>query len=131
MNAKTIIPTEILHESFEDETVVVNMSRGHYFSFRGKSIEVWNALAVGMGEADVLMLFGGDQRTSMERILGLLAQEGLIGRETAPADKWSPEEWLAGTVFEDEVERFTDVEGLLLLDPIHDVDDAGWPTSVA
>ena len=30
--------------------------------------------------------------------------------------------WAAPTL-----ERFTDLQSLLLLDPIHDVDDSGWP----
>jgi hypothetical protein len=67
----------------------------------------------------------------LDRFMQLLAQEGLIVGREMPSETMSPEEWLSGGPLENTVERFTDVEGLLLLDPIHDFDQAGWPAGQA
>lgn len=125
----TNVPSQVMHEAFEDETVVVNMDRGHYFSFQGASAEIWNALANGASESELPALFSHVDGTALNRLMDLLGQEGLLLRDDLPNVQLSPQEWLAGTVLEHEIERFTDVEGLLLLDPIHEVDQAGWPLS--
>ena len=123
----TRIPQQVMYEAFDDETVVVNMDRGHYFSIRGVSARIWNALAVGESNDELKRLFSDIDTKSLDRLLQLLAQEGLIVCDTVPGELLSPEVWLAGTAFENQVERFTDVEGLLLIDPIHEVDQTGWP----
>lgn len=131
MPGELLIPKQVMHERFDDETVLVNMDRGHYFSIRGISADIWAALANDVSIGDLPAQFPQVDGTALDRLLNLFAQQGLILREPLPTEQLTPEEWLNGTVLESTVERFTDVEGLLLLDPIHEVDQSGWPLSPA
>jgi hypothetical protein len=63
-------------------------------------------------------------------VVGLLA-EGLIEPCNAalPAEPYQVDAaLLANASLPPRLVRHTDMEDLILLDPIHDVDDAGWPT---
>ena len=124
----TRIPSYVLHEVFDDETVVVNMNRGHYFAFSGKSADLWNEIVRGASIGDPSAQFGIDI-TTLDRFMRLLEQESLIEASQETTEHLSPEEWLADTVLAGSVERFTDIEALLLMDPIHEFDQNGWPTT--
>lgn len=121
------VPDHVLHEEFADETIVVNMKRGRYFAVKGDSAKLWSAFAAGANAAEFTPEITLIDPTALKQFTNLLLQEGLLVGGEVPAEEKSPEEWLAGTVLENSIERFTDAEGLLLLDPIHDVDDTGWP----
>ncbi|TMI76502.1 MAG: PqqD family protein [Bacillati bacterium ANGP1] len=76
----------------------------------------------------------GDIETAVTRFLDELQREGLIVPDQADTDeKERPGRTAAGPErplprFETPVlHKYSDMQDLLLLDPIHDVDDAGWP----
>jgi hypothetical protein len=57
----------------------------------------------------------------------LIAEELVVAREKGDQQAASSASWPAGTVFETPAfERFTDMQELLLLDPIHDIGVGGW-----
>jgi len=124
----TKVPAYVLHEAFDDETVVVNMNRGHYFAFSGKSADLWGEIVRGATMTDLSARLGINP-PALDRFMGLLDQEGLIESSREATEQLSPEAWLADTVLAGSVERFTDIEGLLLIDPIHEFDQNGWPTA--
>jgi hypothetical protein len=123
-------------QKFEDEVVVLDIKSGLYFSLRGSAADIWSLI---------------ESRTSREAILASLARlpkadpetiaaavdyclkefmaKGLI-RET-PSDNVTESLMtvsLVNTAFaEPLIEEFNDMQGLLLLDPIHDVSEEGWP----
>ena len=123
----TKVPSHVLHEAFDDETVVVNMKRGHYFAFSGKSADLWSEIVRGASMGDLTARLDIDS-PALDRFMGLLDQEGLVESSQEATEELSPEEWLADTDLAGSVERFTDIEGLLLIDPIHEFDENGWPT---
>ncbi|MEI6253239.1 MAG: hypothetical protein WCP30_10565 [Mycobacteriaceae bacterium] len=123
----TKVPSHVLHEAFDDETVVVNMKRGHYFAFSGKSANLWSEIVRGASMGDATARLDIDS-PALDRFMRLLDQEGLVESSQEATEEFSPEEWLADTVLAGSVERFTDIEGLLLIDPIHEFDQNGWPT---
>ncbi len=130
------IPASVIHEQFENEVVVVNMETGHYFSLAGAAGQLWRTLVDG-GDAEALLaklieLQGGQERQCVEELdafLALLRAEGLLQQADTPSPLPAADvaAYLEGTRLSGSVEKFTDVEGLLLLDPIHEVDEAGWP----
>ncbi|MCP4686880.1 MAG: PqqD family protein, partial [Desulfobacterales bacterium] len=71
-----------------------------------------------------------DVEAAVQRFLDEMLGEGLIladetGRSHAPpADPPAP---VAAEFSPPALRKFTDMEELLLLDPIHEVNDAGWP----
>ena len=130
------IPTSVMHEIFDDEVVVVNLQSGAYFSLRGLALELWTQIETGATPTELVETLrerppgDTDRRGEIQTWLDALRTEGLIEAawDTLPggADD-GLQERLAHTPFAGTMEKFTDVEGLLMLDPIHEVDDAGWP----
>lgn len=130
----------VVSEVFEQEVVVVNLESGCYFSLMGSAPTIWMVLERGAIRIDQLIetliqaydCNNEECRSEIAGFLNQLLEQQLI----VPAD---PEE--AGnttnspstaerTLFQPPVlEVFTDLQDILLLDPIHDVDDAGWPVA--
>lgn len=67
----------------------------------------------------------------MLRFLGDLAAENLISAAEGSAPLLAPSDDDGAAEFPaPRLERYTDMQDLLLLDPIHDVDERGWPNAV-
>lgn len=122
---------DVVFEAFDDEIVLVNLDTGSYYSLRASGPKVWIALAAGVRPAD---LAGAIARAGGQPAQSVLAQiEDLVAALTeaklvVSADRpdASAAEWSGG--YEPPVlETYTDMQDLLLLDPVHDVDQTGWP----
>jgi hypothetical protein len=123
----------VVHESFDDETVIVNLNNGAYYSLNAAGRAVWLMLGARMSISEIAAAAGAaaQGREQVEQFVLSLSSEGLIraaegepqGPPTAP-----------GFRREDgppTMEKFTDMERLILLDVIHDVDATGWPILAA
>ncbi|GAB4011980.1 hypothetical protein GCM10028808_26960 [Spirosoma migulaei] len=130
-----IISPAIVSENFDNEVIIVNMSRGHYYSLRDSSFHVWQGLESGLSPeallAHLTSIYGVDTETLRQPIshfLNQLEAEGLI-LEGIPANVNSPSISLNPQPFTPPtLEVYTDMADLLALDPIHDVSPVeGWP----
>ena len=130
--------TRIIFEQFEDETVLVNTETGYYYSLSNSGSEILRLLEDGHSSADLpKILFGSNEednqrRTMVERFVGRLIEESIIRvRASDYPDKVGKPDGAAlfsGDFAPPVLERFDDVRDLLLIDPIHQVDqDYGWP----
>ena len=131
----------VIHEPFEHEVVVVNLDTGRYYCLQKAGVDLWDGLMAGasIGElVDGLRAAYDETDVSIEAALASavddLKREDLIV-EVPLADP-PPSPWRAkgaGTksrVFErPTLQTYTDMQDLLLLDPIHEVDEAGWPVA--
>jgi hypothetical protein len=132
----------IVSETIDGEVVIISLDSGSYYSLRGSGAEIWGLIGGGAGTADLLQrlgaLYRGDgeeMRAHLERFLSQLVAEEILrveqeGQSAAAAATAAsrPEDPRAERPFEAPLlEKFTDMEHLLLLDPIHEVDEAGWP----
>jgi hypothetical protein len=133
----------IMHEMIDDEVVVVNLDNGTYYSFDGVGGQVWDLLGgAGRGltalNAKVASLYAGEPEqiaAAVARFIAQLAAEGLLRVAAgdapsgqAPGDTGDAAGDAPVTPFtEPTLQKYTDMEALLLADPIHEVDDAGWP----
>ena len=123
---------EVVDESVDGEVLIVHLGTGAYYSSRGTGDAIWQLIASGATAAEAAAAVangsGSDRALrSVGRFVAQLAAEGLIRPRNAPPVGAPPVE-AAGPFTEPELEKFTDMQELLLLDPIHDVDDAtGWP----
>lgn len=127
-------------ESFDDEVIIIHFENGNYYSLDAFGARAWEALENGSDREQIIRHVSARFRAEREEIarrldamLAELIAEDLIQETDGEAEELTPSEAL--DALEDLPEnagklmKFDDMQELLLLDPIHDVDDAGWPRS--
>lgn len=114
---------QVVHETVDDEVVAIDFDTGRYYSLRGPAAAVWTALGDDSRAADDVATnpYGGP--AAVAAFLDQLVDEGLIERTGPSSEATDP----GPLVFE----RYSDMEELILLDPVHDVSEAGWPNAPA
>lgn len=132
----------IAHETIDGEVVMVNLNNGSYYSTDKVGAVIWNLIDQGMTVKQIIELiereYSGkslDIERDVSELLAELQEEELIiaidaaGDDKLPNNVLSDDHWLVGNrAFEKPaLQKFTDMQDLLLLDPIHDVDEMGWP----
>jgi len=129
---------DVVMESFEGELVLVQMKSGNYYSLQGSAPLIWDLIERGRSVEDTGDYLAArhqgteeEIRRSVYSLVEELVAESLIVPATngsAPASMDPAGDMQPGTPFVPPVlERYTDMQELLLLDPIHDVDQTGWP----
>ena len=132
---------QVVHQTVDEETVIVDLGTGSYYSLRGSAQVIWSALERGLDVHGVVDEVSGrfegspdEIRPLVESFVTKLAEDrlivGLDGQGTAgppPADGAVPSG--ARPPFEAPViEQFDDLQDLILLDPVHEVsEEQGWP----
>lgn len=127
-------PRMVSARVFDDEIVVANFATGIYYSLMGSAAEIWSALMAGIPVERIAETLGKQSRASSEQFaeaakafVRTLEAENLIKPTSAVSDQsWQPRNQDVSYDLPT-FERFTDMQDLLLLDPVHDVSDAGWP----
>lgn len=127
----------VIHEAFDDEVVIVNFEDGSYFSLNPPGMLVWAALDEGRSVeevADALAAHYQAERTQIEPALAALIQDMSAARLILPAEgerpappPLPPPQAPRKPFDPPRLSRYTDMQELLLLDPVHEVDDTGWP----
>lgn len=131
----------VTSEVIDGEVVIIHLDSGNYYSTQGVGERIWSLLLAGVatdGIADDLVRrFSCDEATAeraVERLVGELVAEGLVvpGAAEGPASATGPgrvaEAAAAATEFaEPLLTKYTDMQNLLMVDPIHEVTDEGWP----
>jgi len=127
---------KIAHEKIDGEIIVIHFDTGDYYSMSGTAAALWEMMATPQNLARIGARFATwDSRTetSVARFLDLLAGEGLIhatdaASDGAPGPSGQIQPAAEKLVFQDPVvEKYSDMNTILLADPIHDVEEAGWP----
>jgi hypothetical protein len=125
-------------EVIDGELVVMNLATGNYFSGAGVGATLWSCFERALPEeaalAEVLATYEVDRdrlQADFAEFTHTLQGHGLLRR--GPAKQ-------AGTPMASSVRQpydaptltlYTDMKDLLMLDPIHDVAEEGWPTRPA
>jgi hypothetical protein len=134
------IGPEIVHEVVDDEVIAIDLASGSYYSLAGSGPAIWQLLGRGAGEAEIATALAGQFEaekaeidTAVSALLGQLQENGLIVSEVGAAvDAPAAPSQNQKTPFEaPRLERYTDMKDYFLLDPIHEVDTAGWPRPAA
>jgi hypothetical protein len=128
-----IVRPRVVDEVIDDEVVVINLESGVYYGFRGTAAAVWAGIAAHATAAEIAAAIDGrgpgspaDLGGIVDRFVAELVTEGLVtATAAATADDWDVGE--LASIDAPVLEKFTDLEDLLILDPIHDVDAEGWP----
>lgn len=125
-------------ERLDGETILINFDSGEYFSFRGSSADILWLIDAGVDRRHWLSLLrdafrdsiiDSDIEPDIDAFLSDLADAGVIapseevdGPPVSLPDDYSRVAWTAPTVHAND-----DLADLLLIDPIHDTSDDGWP----
>lgn len=131
----------ITHQTIDGEVVLINMETGCYYSLQQSGAEIWQLLEAGANAETVTAQLAnryqaepGQIASAVEKLLAELQQEAIVvpdassaanGLELNGNSAEPPGKPFQAPVFE----KFTDMQDLLLLDPIHEVADTGWPHS--
>lgn len=126
---------KVVHETIEGEVVIINLDSGAYYSLDQAGAALWAELERGVGAADLARFIeahyqarAGEAAAAVEALLTALAAEDLVraaGEAVAqPADTNGQRPPFVAPV----LQKHTDMQDLLLLDPIHEVDETGWPS---
>jgi hypothetical protein len=130
------VASRIVHDTFDDEVVVINLENGCYYSLTGSGPEIWAAVGRGATREEILAAVVppaaiSDGAPAVDAFLEALIAEGLVA-----ADGSSPDSVRSGAADGPRetrelrlpvLQKFTDQRELLLLDPIHEVGELGWP----
>jgi hypothetical protein len=128
---------QVVSETIGGEVIVIHFERGTYYSLRDTGAEIWGLLDQGHDEAEVVAALAArypsaaqaEISSEVRRLIGELEEEGLIA-EAPSATSVAPAPEPATAPFSRPLlEKFTDLEDLLVLDPIHEVEPEGWPAT--
>jgi len=130
----TSVP-DVVSEIFDGEAVIANYHSGLYYSVSRSGSLIWQALGSGLTPSQIVRWLSAhfkDQAGELDAVVAdfidRLSAEGLVLETAATTADATPLPVLEGARFElPALERFDDLQELLLLDPVHDVDATGWP----
>ena len=112
----------VVADDIDGMAVIINLETGAYFSGTASSAEAWAAVAAGASSAELAAAMRLPA-SAVAAFVAHLVGEGLLRPRSAAPDAWS-----AGSATGQlALDRFDDLEDLLLLDPVHDVTGQGWP----
>jgi Coenzyme PQQ synthesis protein D (PqqD) len=126
-------------ETVDGEALIMDMVKGSYYSCIGASAAAWNALKSGTSVAEVseslVSTYGiaaGDATRDVEQFVDALLSEEMLVEVADATPQSTPGTELGNATPHGGysalcLERYTDLADLILLDPVHDVTEAGWP----
>ena len=136
---------EIISETFDDgESIVVNLENGFYFSLNPAGGLAFELLSSGVRVDEIAVLLADRYEADATTIGAAVAEfalrlveEGLICTDGASAPS-APNAAPAPAPVADgrapfeapALTTYTDMQDLLLADPIHDYDETGWPARI-
>jgi hypothetical protein len=129
--------SKIVFEKFDDEVVLINLDNGNYFSILEVAGIVWGLIDKGFNREEAAKLLSelfGTPEAELEIDIQLFIEQ-LVSEELisiSSIDSHTTVEAISvqtsGKVYAKPVlEVYSDMQDLILLDPIHEVDETGWP----
>jgi hypothetical protein len=126
----------VASEILDGELVIMNTVGGKYHTSAGTGPLIWLCIERGMSRPAILKAIadacsvGEDMIASdLDTFVDELVSQGLICNAMGEQVTAEPEPpALPRTAYErPELSSYSDMQDLLLLDPIHDVSEEGWP----
>jgi hypothetical protein len=132
---------KIVHQYIDGETIVLNMENGAYYSFLNSGALIWELLMKGASLDQVAagLLRASERKISEDQIRSFVSElekENLIVANSGdPVSQKDFDQLLDSHVLKAReasfptpaFEKYTDMQGFLLVDPIHEIDENGWP----
>jgi len=122
---------QVVHQTVEEEAILIHMGTGSYYSLLGAASASWEMLTGGCSSAELAARLrevcsgcpaGLDQEVAA--FLEELQRENLVVEGEGTGAFPTPSSIVYSPLT---AQKFTDMQDLLLADPIHEVGEAGWP----
>src|SRR5688500_17045479 len=133
----------VTHETIDGEAVIINLDSGNYYSLVDVGAFIWalveNGASANEVQNQVSQTYHGapsDIDRGVQELLAQLQQENLIVPVNGATEVSDSPAAVSSNGHEKPsfnpplLNKYSDMQELLLLDPVHDVDDAGWPKPV-
>jgi hypothetical protein len=133
----------VVSEIIDGEAVIMHLKSGNYYSTEHVGSQIWAWIERGCSRSQMLDRMRvqypvslSELAASLDAFLAQLVAQDLVrevtGAPTTVATADSPPTNGAARAFAaPQLNVYSDMKDLLLLDPIHDVDQVGWPTRKA
>lgn len=127
----------VISETIEGETIIIHLGTGTYYSLEGTGADVWSALESSITAREIADRLearydveGDEALQAVESVLTDLSTEELVrqadGEPVAAPEPPAPvaerQEFVPP-----KLAKYTDMQDIILLDPVHEVDERGWP----
>jgi hypothetical protein len=130
----------VTHERLDDEVIAIDLETGIYYGLDDVAAECWTLLAGTASTGDLVSALQARYDAPVHQLeadvaafVAELLRERLIEPRAVDPDHHAPtlDRGSATTYTAPVLIRYDDLQDLLLLDPIHEVDEAGWPVARA
>jgi hypothetical protein len=135
----------VVAETLDGEATIVDLENGTYHALNESGSVIWDELTRGAEPgavtetlASTYGLADGEASRSVEELIAKLAGQNLIVPAGADSGNGASAAPVPATLnggaetarpyAPPELNTYTDMQELLLLDPIHEVDESGWPS---
>jgi Coenzyme PQQ synthesis protein D (PqqD) len=129
----------IIYENVDNEILIIDTLTGSYFSIKETGSQVWQLIAKKNNIDKIVKYLAQNGEANLNQISedvnfflqDLLDNELIISVEKPDQDSENQELSFAKIDYvQPKLNKFTDMQDLLLIDPIHDVNQEGWPHRV-
>lgn len=125
---------DVVFQVFADEIVVVNLVVGKYYSLDGMAAFILSTVVAGLGPEEIVSSissrFGEPADVVSPDVLSFLdslTKEGIIVDSPQPVVTNAPPSFAPAEYRKPVLNTYDEMQDLLLMDPVHDVDELGWP----
>jgi hypothetical protein len=130
---------QVIHETIDGETIIIDLATGTYFSLQGAAPAIWSGLVAGEADEQIVARLAAAYDAPAEELAAAVAtfleeleRHQLVARSDgasgAPAADGAGEPPAERAPFvAPRLETYTDMQDIILLDPVHKVDSQGWP----
>lgn len=129
---------QVINEVIDGEAIMINLATGTYYSLDRVGGDVWALLEAATPPDQIVAELGrryngAEQkiRQGVDDLLTRLCEENLVipchAAEPVGTASLSPAPTTRPPFELPRLEKFTDMQDLILLDPVHEVDSRGWP----
>jgi hypothetical protein len=125
----------VISETIQGETIIIHLTTGTYYSLQGSGAEVWESIAGAASATEIAedlaarySIPAAEAEAGVVALLDELKREDLVAETSDTARDAAPAPTPAtGPFVPPTLAKYTDMQDLVLLDPVHEVSDAGWP----
>lgn len=126
----------IIYENVDNEILIIDTLTGSYFSLKETGSQIWQLIAKNNNNHEIVQHLSPSPEANSNQIsedVQFFFQDLLDNNLIIPlekADQNSENQELSESKIpyvSPKLNKFTDMQDLLLIDPIHDVDQEGWP----